>query len=125
VGSIIPITINSQALQEAPKHKAAVFFQLESGHTLVGTHLKWIKKKESDTCWWSDPGRRQTRGYLFGQCRAWRQELLDLKKMVEQLKGKRRGRGIRLNVVSLFQDERYTKDILEVLERTDIGKRYE
>jgi hypothetical protein len=91
----------------------------------LGTHLKRIKKKESDTCWWCDSGRRQTSGHLFRRCRAWRPKLLDLKKMVERLKGKRRGRGTRLNVVSLFQDERLTKDILEFLERTDIGKRYE
>jgi hypothetical protein len=64
-----------------------------------------IKKKESDICWWCDLGRKQTCRHLFGRCRAWRRELLALKKKVEWLKGKRRGRGTRLNVVSLFQDK--------------------
>jgi hypothetical protein len=50
-------------------------------------------------------GSRYTCRHLFGRYRAWRKELLDLKKKVEQLKGKYRGRGTRLNMVSLFQDE--------------------
>jgi hypothetical protein len=83
------------------------------------------KKKESDTCWWCDSGRRQTRGHLFGRCRAWRRELLALKKKVERLKGKRRGRDARLNVVSLFRDERLTEVILEFLAETEVGRRYE
>jgi hypothetical protein len=37
-----------KALQKIPKHKATVFLQLASGHTLIGTHLIQIKKKESD-----------------------------------------------------------------------------
>jgi hypothetical protein len=114
-----------KALQKIPKRKAAVFLQLASGHALIGTHLTRIKKKESDICWWCDSGRKQTRGHLFGRCRAWRRELLDLKKKVERLKGKRRGRGARLKVVSLFQDERLTDAVLEFLEQTEIGRRYE
>jgi hypothetical protein len=94
-----------KALQKIPKHKVVVFLQLASSHALIGTHLMRIKKKESNICRWCDSGRRQTRGHLFGWCRAWRRELLDLKKKVERLKGKRRGRGIRPNIVSLFQDE--------------------
>jgi hypothetical protein len=61
---------------------------------------------------------------LFGTCRAWSRELLALKKKVERLKGKRRGRGARFNVVSLFQDERLTEVILEFLAETEIGRRY-
>jgi hypothetical protein len=114
-----------KALQKIPKRKAAVFLQLASGHALIGTHLTRIKKKESDICWWCDSGRKQTRGHLFGRCRAWRRELLALKTKVERLKGKRRGRGARLNVVSLFQDERLTEVILEFLEETEVGRRYE
>jgi hypothetical protein len=53
------------------------------------------------------------------------EELLALKKKVEPLKGKRRGTGARLKVVSLFQDERLTEVILEFLEETEVGRRYE
>jgi hypothetical protein len=112
-------------LQKILKRCAAVFLQLASGHALIGTHLMRIKKKEADTCWWCDSGRKQIRGHLFGGCRAWKRELLALKKKIERLKGKWRGRGVRLNVVSLFQDERLTEAILEFLERIEIGRRYE
>jgi hypothetical protein len=113
-----------KALQKIPKHKAAVFLQLASGHALIGTYLTRIKKQESDICWWCDSGRKQTRGHLFGRCRAWRKELLDLKKKVEWLKGRWRGRGARLKVVSFFQDEWLTDAVLEFLEQTEIGRRY-
>jgi hypothetical protein len=51
--------------------------------------------------------------------------VLALKKKIERLRGKRRGRGGRVNVVSLFQDERLTEAVLEFLEETEVGKRYE
>jgi hypothetical protein len=114
-----------KALQDIPKRKAAVFLQPASGHALIGTHLTRIKKTESNTCWWCGSGRKQTRGHLFGGCRAWKRELLSLKKKIERLKGKRRGRGPRLKVVSLFQDERLTEFVLEFLEATEVGRRYE
>jgi hypothetical protein len=50
---------------------------------------------------------------------------LALKKKVERLKGKRRGRDARLNAVSLFQDERLTEVNLEFLAETEVGRRYE
>jgi hypothetical protein len=51
--------------------------------------------------------------------------VLDLKKKIERLRGKRQGRGRRVNVVSLFQDEWLTEAILEFLEEMEVGKRYE
>jgi hypothetical protein len=114
-----------KALKKTPKRRAAVFLQLASGHALIGTHLSRIKKKEADTCWWCHSGRKQTRGHLFGGCKAWKRELLALRKKIEKLTGKRRGRGRRLKVVSLFQDERFTEAILDFLDETEIGKRYE
>jgi hypothetical protein len=44
--------------------------------------------KESDICWWCNLGQKQTCAYLFARYRAWRRELLDLKKKVERLKGR-------------------------------------
>jgi hypothetical protein len=119
------------AQNKIPKRKAAVFLQLASGYALVGTHLVRIKKKESDDCWWCDSGRKQSRGYLFGGCRAWRRECLALKK-VERITGRKRKRGqqrnecgARLKVVNLFKDERLTGAVLEFLEETEIGRRFE
>jgi ribonuclease HI len=114
-----------EALKTIPKRRAAVFLQLASGHALIGTHLSRIKKKEVDTCWWCRSGRKQTRGHLFGGCKAWKRELLALRKKIEKITGKKRGRGDRLKVVTLFQDERLTDAILEFLAETEIGRRYE
>jgi hypothetical protein len=69
---------------------------------------------------------------LFGGCRAWKRECLALKKRVERLTGKKRkrgqrrsGRGARLKVVDLFEDERLTEAVLEFLKDIEIGRRYE
>jgi hypothetical protein len=72
-----------------------------------------------------DSGKVQTRGHLFGGCKAWKREALALKKWVEKIRGRRRGSGARLNVVSLFQDQRLTEEISDFLAATEIGKRDE
>jgi hypothetical protein len=123
----------SKSTGKKKKHrKAAVFLQLAYGHALIGTHLVRRKKKESDAYWWCDSGRKQSRGHLFGGCRAWKRECLALKKRVERLTGKKRKRGqrrsergARLKVVDLFKDERLTEAVLEFLKDTEIGRRYE
>jgi hypothetical protein len=91
-----------------------------------------IKKKESDACWWCDSERKQSRGHLFGGCRAWKRECLALRKRVERITGKKRKRGqrrsergARLKVVDVFKDERLTEAVLEFLKDTEIGRRYE
>jgi hypothetical protein len=116
------------ALKKIPKRKAAVFLQLASGHALIGR----IKKKKSDACWWWDSGRKHSRGHLFGGCRAWKRECLALKRRVERITGRKRKRGqrrsergARLKVVDLFKDERLTGAVLEFLDDTEIGRRYE
>jgi hypothetical protein len=68
-------------------------------------------------------GKIQTRGHLFGGCKAWNTEALALKKWVEKVRGKRRG--ARLNAVSLFQDSLRQSFILDFLAVTEVGKRYE
>jgi hypothetical protein len=56
---------------------------------------------------------------------AWKRELLALRKKIEKITGRKRGRGRRLKVVTLFHDERLTDAILEFLAETEIGRRYE
>jgi hypothetical protein len=75
------------------KWYAVVFLQLASGHILIGTHLSQINKKDEDTCWWCWSGRKQTRGYLFGRCKAWKCELLVVWKKIDKIMGRKRGRG--------------------------------
>jgi hypothetical protein len=113
------------ALINIPKKDAATFLQMASGHALIGVHLKRIKRRESDECWWCRAGCRQTRGHLFGGCRRWKKEFLELQKRVEHIQGtKRRNRG-RLKAVSLFKDERLTEAVLDFLKATGIGRRFE
>jgi hypothetical protein len=81
------LTSNFPAGRRRPSHQVY--------YTLIGTHLVRIKKKESDACWWCDSGRKQSRGHLFGKCRAWKRECLALKKRVERIRGRRRKRGQR------------------------------
>jgi hypothetical protein len=112
-------------LQTIPKQRAAVFLQLASGHTLIGTHLVRIRKKESDKCWWCESGRRQTRGHLFRECRRWQREFAELRREVARITGKTRRLRERLKAVDLFTDDRLTKAILDFLAVTEVGRRYE
>ena len=111
-------------LKTVPKHRAAVFYQIASGHALIGTHLVRIKKKDSDRCWWCDSGERQTRGHLFGACDRWQREYEVLAQEVEKITGKPRRRRGRLKAVEIFSDDRLTKAILEFLAATEVGRRY-
>jgi len=56
---------------KAPKRIATRFYQLKTGHALTATHLKWIKLREGDQCWWCCRSR-QTREHLFKHCNRWR-----------------------------------------------------
>jgi hypothetical protein len=44
---------------------------------------------------------------------------------MEKVKGRKRGRGARMSVAALFQDDRLTKGILDFLDATEVGRRYE
>jgi len=38
---------------KAPKRTAVRFYvPTKTGHALTATHLKWIKLREDDQCWW-------------------------------------------------------------------------
>jgi ribonuclease HI len=76
-----------KALHDIPKKRAAVFLQLALGHTLIGTYLVWIKKKESAACWWCHTDRKQMWGHLFGNCHATRPTFLTLLAEVERITG--------------------------------------
>ena len=44
------------------KAVASRYYQLRSGHTLIGPYLKKIGKRASDTCWWCDRGLERASG---------------------------------------------------------------
>ena len=45
---------------KASKAVASRYYQLRTGHALIGPHLKKIGKRASDTCWWCDRGVKQS-----------------------------------------------------------------
>jgi hypothetical protein len=49
------------ALAKGKKQAASRFYQLKTGHALIGQYLKWIGNREDDACWWCHkPGVTQT-----------------------------------------------------------------
>jgi len=104
---------------KAPKRIAARFYQLKTGHALTATHLKWIKLREDDQCWWCCRSR-QTREHLFKHCTRWRAQQKAMWAKVEKdtKRGKRRWK-----MAELFADERCSEAILEFLRTTDVGRK--
>jgi len=50
---------------QASKTVASRFYQLKTGHALIGPYLKKIGERASDICWWCDRGVKQSREHLF------------------------------------------------------------
>jgi len=59
---------------KASKAVASRFYQLRTGHALIGPYLKKIGKSASDTCWWCDRGVKQSREHLFNSCKKWKSQ---------------------------------------------------
>jgi ribonuclease HI len=111
-------------LQHISKRKAAVFYQLLSGHALIGTYLKRIGKLGDPSCkFCMKETALQTREHLFNECRYWARERKDFYKSINYVEGYL-GKGItRMKVSKLFSDERLTECILAFLKDTQIGRR--
>jgi len=104
------------------KTTASRYYQLKTGHALIGQYLKWIDSREDICiCWWCcKPGATQIREHLFKVYTTWKKQQKILWKPVRaQTKC---GRD-RFRIADLFADERYTKAILEFLESTDVGRK--
>jgi hypothetical protein len=52
-------------LMTAPKKLATRYYQLTTGHAVIGTHLERINAMDDDRCWWCNNGERQTVKHLF------------------------------------------------------------
>ena len=102
------------------KELAGRFYQLLSGHTAIGPHLKRSGQATDDGCWWGGSGESQTRHHLFIKCWRWMSEIRQLwQKMERDCEWRtRRGPSVRL----LFRDERAIPAVLEFLGKTRVGK---
>lgn len=91
------------------------------GHVFIAPYLKYkIKTSDSDTCWWCEIGKRQTREYLFKKCIHWKVEIKVLWRRVQREVG---WRNYRWKPISeLFNERRATGAISEFLDKTGVGK---
>jgi hypothetical protein len=99
---------------------AAQYYQLMTGHAVIAPYLKEkLKKKDSDTCWWCEAGRRQTRDHLFKECSTWKNEIKDLWWRGREV-GWRRAKW--KSVAKLFREERAEEAILEFIRQRSVGR---
>jgi ribonuclease HI len=42
----------NRVVAKTDKSTAQIYYQITTGHALIGPHLKRIKKSDDDTCWW-------------------------------------------------------------------------
>lgn len=107
----------------ARKTIAARFYQLKTGHALIGPYLTRIRARDTDECWWCEKGVTQTREHLFKNCERWKGEQDALWRAAGEA-AKTEPRKMRRNtsIRDLFADHRCTPAILRFLETTDVGR---
>ena len=101
------------------KKDTGVFMQMASGHALIRSHLVRIGKEETEKCQWCSSDEKETRGHLFGRCRAFTQER---RKLYSRLRKdcKLKGR-LHWPVRRIFQEEKATAAVMAFLKNTSIG----
>ena len=111
-------------LEKCPKRSAAVFYQLLSGHAIVGKYLKRIGKTIDPSCGFCKRETElQTREHLFNRCTYWARERKQLYRNLNLTKKFRYSRITRMKVAKLFSEECATNCILGFLEDTQVGRR--
>jgi hypothetical protein len=93
------------------------YYQVITGHVVIGVHLKCIKASTDDRCWWCHSGKRRTVKYLIKECQQWREGRERLKKTVKRHLCQNH------DLKYLFADRDCTKPILKYLEETEVGNR--
>jgi len=63
----------NSAVMKSQKSIAARFYQLKTGHALMGKYLMHIEKRRDMKCWWCGH-EYQTRDHLFKWCKRWKRE---------------------------------------------------
>jgi len=74
--------------EQKPK-RTTRYYQLRTGHALIGPYLKKIGKRASDACWWC--GVKQAREHLFKSCKKWKSQQAILWAEVRKKTKKRKG----------------------------------
>jgi len=107
---------------------AARFYQLKTGHALLGKYLRRIGKRRDMKCWWCGH-EYQTRDHLFKWCKRWKQEQKRL-----WVTGRRGDDGydgvekvmkkpkISLPMSLVFAEEKCSRALLDFVGHTDVGR---
>jgi len=118
----------NSAVMKSQKSIAARFYQLKTGHALLGKYLRRIRKRRDMKCWWCGH-EYQTRDHLFKWCKRWKREQKRL--CVDGQEGEDGYEGVEkvmkkpkisLPMSLVFAEEKYSRALLDFLFRTDVGR---
>jgi len=101
---------------QASKAVASRFYQLRTGHALIGPYLKKTGKRASDTC---DRGVKQSREHLFKSCKKWKSQQAILWAEVREKTKKRKGQ---VQISELFVEEKCSPVVLDFLRCTGVSR---
>ena len=104
---------------QASKAVASRYYQLRTGHALIGPSLKKIGKRASDTCWWCDRRVKQSREHLFKSSKKWKSQQAILWAEVQKKTKKRKGQ---IQISELFVEEKCSPAVVDFLRSTGVGR---
>jgi len=118
----------NSAVMKSRKSIVVRFYQLKTGHALLGKYLMRIGKRRDMKCWWCGH-EYQTRDHLFKWCKRWKREQKRL--WVDGQEGEDGYEGIEkvlkkpkisLSMSLVFAEEKCTRAVLDFLNLTDVGR---
>jgi len=118
----------NSAVMKSQKSIVARFYQIKTGHALMGKYLMRIGKRRDMKCWWCGY-EYQTRDHLFKWCKRWKRKQKRL--WVDGQEGEEGYEGIEkvmkkpkisLPMSLVFAEEKCSRALLDFLFRTDVGK---
>jgi len=118
----------NSAVMRSQKSIAARFYQLKTGHALMGKYLMRIRKRRDMKCWWCGH-EYQTRDHLFKWCKRWKREQKRL--WVDGQEGEEGYEGVEkvmkkpkisLPMSLVFAEEKCSRGLLDFLFFTDVGR---
>jgi hypothetical protein len=113
---------------ESRKSISSRFYELKTGHALIGKYLSRIGKRRDIECWWCGH-EYQTRDHVFQWCKRWKRELKQL--WVDRQEGEDGYKGVEkvlktpkisLPMSLVFAEEKCSKALLDFLYHTDVGR---
>jgi len=115
-------------VMESKKSIAARFYQLKTGHALMGKYLRRIEKRRDMKCWWCGH-EYQTRDHLFKWCKRWKREQKGL--WVDWQEGEYGYEGVEkvmkkpkisLQMSLVLAEEKCLRALLDFWSHTDVGR---